>query len=230
MIKERLADIRARVRASAKSVARTPDEIRLIAVSKRQPFELVEQAYRLGLRDFGENTAQGLAQRVHDCDAAGLRGIRWHFVGQLQSNKVRVVAPNSYLIHSLDRLSLAEALSRRSEDHPTNVLLQVNIGQEAQKGGLSFDAIFPFAEEVRRLPGLRIRGLMGIPPFGQDSAPYYRELGTLFGQLSQEMQPDVFTELSMGMSGDFETAIRYGATHVRVGTAIFGERPARSGK
>jgi PLP dependent protein len=228
MIKDRLDDIKARVRASAKSVGRTPDEIRLIAVSKRQPFERLEEAYRLGLRDFGENTAQGLALRVRDCDAAGLRGIRWHFVGQLQSNKVRVVAPNSYLIHSLDRLSLAEALSRRSEEHPANVLLQINIGKEAQKGGVPIDQVFDLAQQVRRLPGIRVRGLMGMPPFGVDSAPYYRSLGTLFGQLSQEMQPEVFTELSMGMSGDFETAIRYGATHVRVGTAIFGERPARS--
>ncbi|MBT6176723.1 MAG: YggS family pyridoxal phosphate-dependent enzyme [Deltaproteobacteria bacterium] len=228
MIKDRLDDIKARVRASAKSVGRTPDEIRLIAVSKRQPFERLEEAYRLGLRDFGENTAQGLAQRVRDCDAAGLRGIRWHFVGQLQSNKVRLVAPNSYLIHSLDRLSLAEALSRRSEEHPTNVLLQINIGKEAQKGGVPIDQIFDLAQQIRKLPGIRVRGLMGMPPFGVDSAPYYRRLGTLFGQLSQEMQPEVFTELSMGMSGDFETAIRYGATHVRVGTAIFGERPARS--
>ncbi|MBT6488873.1 MAG: YggS family pyridoxal phosphate-dependent enzyme [Deltaproteobacteria bacterium] len=228
MIKDRLDDIKARVRASAKSVGRTPDEIRLIAVSKRQPFERLEEAYRLGLRDFGENTAQGLAQRVRDCDAAGLRGIRWHFVGQLQSNKVRLVAPNSYLIHSLDRLSLAEALSRRSEEHPTNVLLQINIGKEAQKGGVPIDQIFDLAQQIRKLPGIRVRGLMGMPPFVVDSAPYYRRLGTLFGQLSQEMQPEVFTELSMGMSGDFETAIRYGATHVRVGTAIFGERPARS--
>jgi hypothetical protein len=228
MIKDRLDDIKERVRASAKSVGRTPDEIRLIAVSKRQPFERLEEAYRLGLRDFGENTAQGLAQRVRDCDAAGLRGIRWHFVGQLQSNKVRLVAPNSYLIHSLDRLSLAEALSRRSEEHPANVLLQINIGKEAQKGGVPTDQVFDLAQQVRKLPGIRVRGLMGMPPFGVDSAPYYRSLGTLFGQLSQEMQPEVFTELSMGMSGDFETAIRYGATHVRVGTAIFGERPARS--
>ena len=228
MIKDRLDDIKTRVRASAKSVGRTPDEIRLIAVSKRQPFERLEEAYRLGLRDFGENTAQGLAQRVRDCDAAGLRGIRWHFVGQLQSNKVRLVAPNSYLIHSLDRLSLAEALSRRSEEHPANVLLQINIGKEAQKGGVPIDQIFDLAQQIRKLPGIRVRGLMGMPPFGVDSAPYYRSLGTLFGQLSQEMQPEVFTELSMGMSGDFETAIRYGATHVRVGTAIFGERPARS--
>lgn len=228
MIKDRLDDIKARVRASAKSVGRTPDEIKLIAVSKRQPFERLEEAYRLGIRDFGENTAQGLAQRVHDCDSAGLRGIRWHFVGRLQSNKVRVVAPNSYLIHSLDRLSLAEALARRTEEHPVNVLLQVNIGKEKQKGGVPVTEVFELAQQVRRLPGIKVRGLMGMPPFGVDSAPFYRELGTLFGQLGQHMQPDVFTELSMGMSGDFETAIRYGATHVRVGTAIFGERPARS--
>jgi pyridoxal phosphate enzyme (YggS family) len=230
MIKERLDKVRDRVRASAKSVGRTPDEIRLIAVSKRQPFELLEEAYRLGVRDFGENTAQGLAQRVHDCESAGLRGIRWHFVGQLQSKKARTVAPNSYLIHSLDRMSLAESLSRRSEEHATNVLLQVNIGQESRKGGVSIHEVFEFANQVRGLPGLKVRGLMGMPPFGTDSAPYYRQLGTLFGQLSQQMEPNVFTELSMGMSGDFETAIRYGATHVRVGTAIFGERPARSGQ
>lgn len=228
MIKERLDEIRDRVRASAKSVGRTPDEIRLIAVSKRQPFELLEEAYRLGMRDFGENTAQGLAQRVHDCDSAGLRGIRWHFVGQLQSKKARIVAPNSYLIHSLDRISLAEALSRRSKERATNILIQVNIGKEQQKGGVPIDELFEFASQVRTLPGLKVRGLMGMPPVGVDCVPYYRQLGTLFGQLSQQMQPDVFTELSMGMSGDFETAIRYGATHVRVGTAIFGERPARS--
>jgi len=227
-IQDRLEDIRARVRASAKSVARTPDEIRLIAVSKRQPFDHIEEVYRLGIRDFGENTAQGLTERVRDCDAAGLRGIRWHFVGQLQRNKVRVVAPSSYRIHSLDRFSLAEALSRRAEEHEVNALIQVNIGKEPQKAGVSADELFDFADKTRSLPGLKVTGLMGMPPVGVDPAPYYRELGRLFGNLSKHMQPEVFTELSMGMSGDFETAIRYGATCVRVGTAIFGERPIRS--
>ena len=227
-VRERIDEIHARVRTAAKSVGRTPDEIKLIAVSKRQPFERLEEAYRLGLRDFGENTAQGLAARVRECDEAGLRGIRWHFVGRLQRNKVRVVAPICHRIHSLDRLALAEAIARRATDHKSDVLIQVNLGQEEQKGGISISDLPDFASELRKMPGLRIRGLMGMPPKGVNPAPHYRELGQLFGSLSKHMQPEVFTELSMGMSGDFETAIRYGATHVRVGTAIFGERPARS--
>ena len=227
-VQERLDSIHERVRSAAKSVGRTPDEIRLIAVSKRQPFERLEEAYRLGLRDFGENTAQGLAARVGECDAAGLRGIRWHFVGRLQRNKVRTVGPICHRIHSLDRLPLAEALARRATEQKSDVLIQVNLGQEEQKGGIAIADLKDFASELRRMPGLRIRGLMGMPPIGIEPAPYYRQLGQLFGGLGKEMQPEVFTELSMGMSGDFETAIRYGATHVRVGTAIFGERPARS--
>ncbi len=227
-VQERIEDIQARVKSAAKSVGRTPDEIRLIAVSKRQPFERLEEAYRLGVRDFGENTAQGLVARVRECDEAGLRGIRWHFVGRLQRNKVRSVGPICHRIHSLDRLPLAEALARRATEQKTNVLIQVNLGQEEQKGGIAIDDLFDFASELRRMPGLRIRGLMGMPPVGVNPAPHYRELGQLFGSLGKHMQPEVFTELSMGMSGDFETAIRYGATYVRVGTAIFGERPARS--
>ena len=108
------------------------------------------------------------------------------------------------------------------------LVFQVNLGQEEQKGGVAISGLLDFAGELRKMPGLRIRGLMGMPPFGINPAPFYRELGQLFGNIGKHMQPEVFTELSMGMSGDFETAIRYGATHVRVGTAIFGERPARS--
>lgn len=224
----RLAHVRERVSRSAQSVGRTVDEVRLIAVSKRQPNEVVEEAYRFGIRDFGENTAQGLQARARYFDSKGLRGARWHFVGSLQRNKVKLVEPLAYRIHSLDRLSLAESLARRAAGRVVEVLLQVNIGREPQKAGVAPEELSKFAHSVRQVPEIRVRGLMGMPPFGVDPSPYYRELGRLFGQLGREMPPDLFTELSMGMSGDFETAIRYGATHIRVGTAIFGERPLRS--
>ena len=143
-IQAELERIRERVRVSAQSVGRTPDEIKIIAVSKRQPFERLEQVYRLGVRDFGENTAQGLLARVREFDEAGLRGVRWHFVGSLQRNKVRVVAPVVYRIHSLDRLELGEALSRRANGKGVDALIQVNLGQEVQKGGVELENIFEF--------------------------------------------------------------------------------------
>ena len=185
-------------------------EVKLVAVSKLQPLSKLQEAVAAGHRVFGENYAQELREK-----ADALPGAEWHFIGALQTNKVKLVAGKVALVHTCDRLSLARELAKRAPGQ--RVLLEVNIGREPQKAGvLPEDS----AALLAQCEGLRVEGLMCIPPASQDPRPHFRALRELGEKLRVK-------ELSMGMSADYEIAIEEGATLVRVGTAIFGARPAK---
>lgn len=193
--------------------------VTVVAVTKNQPLERVIEVYQLGHRDFGENRAQDLAKK-----AAELPGdIRWHFIGPLQTNKVRLVRPLVTLLHSLDRESLALAWLK-GNGLPPPTLVQVNIGDEPQKSGVGEDQVVPLVDTAVEL-GLDVRGLMAIPPIPESpeaSRAYFRRL-RIVGEKVRERHPGA-TELSMGMTDDFTVAIEEGASIIRVGRAIFGPR------
>lgn len=225
---ERLEEVRERLAAAARRSGREPQEVRLVAVSKFHPASAVAAAAACGQRLFGENyVREALAKQAELSDT----NLRWHCIGHIQSNKAGDAAGRFALIHSVDSLKLARALSRRlAPDAVQDVLLQVNIGSEPQKGGVAPEDLFPLAEDVAALPGLRVRGLMCLPPFfddGEAARPFFARLRALRDATQRRLDLEM-PELSMGMSGDFEQAVEEGATLVRVGTKIFGPRPARA--
>ncbi|HEU4894803.1 MAG TPA: YggS family pyridoxal phosphate-dependent enzyme [Acidimicrobiia bacterium] len=212
-------EVMARVHDAATRSGRAAEEITVVAVSKTMSLADIEEVYSLGHRDFGENRAGEMADK-----AASLPDdIRWHFVGSLQSNKVRVVRGVVSLLHSMDRRSLAKAWMK-GQGLPPPVLAQVNVGHEPQKSGLSPDEVAAELTWMEGL-GLEVRGLMAIPPIPlqpEDSRDHFRSLRLL----REELRPahPMLTELSMGMTDDFEVAIEEGASIIRVGRAIFGPR------
>lgn len=221
-IPARLAVVRDRIAAAARGAGREPDHVRLVAVGKFHPLSLIAAAHAAGQDDVGESRAQELDAKLADDPPATLR---WHFVGRLQGNKVKLVAGRVALIHSVDRLRLAEAIASHMDGlgGRQDVLLQVNVTGEAAKGGCSPEQAPALAERIAALPGVRATGLMTIPPLEGDPEAVFARLRALRAQLSQEF-PEL-VELSMGMSADLEAAVANGATIVRVGTAIFGARP-----
>jgi pyridoxal phosphate enzyme (YggS family) len=223
-IHERLHGIRGRIAAAAAAAGRAPAEITLIAVSKKQPAGAIREAYAAGQRDFGENYVQELAEK--QAELADLPEIRWHFIGHLQSRKAREVADGKTWIHGLDSAGAIDKLAARAAERGTTapVMLQVNIGGEASKAGITPGAAADYVERIRGLPSLALQGLMTIPPDDTPTAAraYFRRMRELRDTLTQRF--GIPLGLSMGMSGDFEEAIAEGATWVRVGTAIFGER------
>lgn len=225
-IADNLQQIQQRIAAAAVKAGRDPATVQLVAVSKTRPAALVEEAARCGQLLFGENYVQELAVK-----AAEVREpVVWHFIGSLQSNKVRQIAGLVAMIHSVDRLSLAEEIDRQwaKLGRTCDILIQVNIAGEASKSGAASEEVLALVRAAARLPHLRIKGLMTMPPFFDDpdgARPYFRNLQQLAGEIAARNIPGVaMDELSMGMSGDFEVAIAEGATLVRVGSAIFGER------
>jgi len=225
-IAENIGKVEERMAKAALKAGRDPGAVRLVAVSKTKPAAAVAEAFSCGQLIFGENYVQELVGKQ-----AGLpREISWHFIGNLQSNKVRQIAGLVDMIHSVDRLSLAGEIDRQwgALGKVCDILIQVNISREATKGGTSSEELFGLVREVARLPHLRICGLMTMPPFFDDpegARPYFRKLKELSLELaSAGIQRVEMRELSMGMSGDFEAAIEEGATLVRVGSALFGER------
>ncbi len=220
---ERLASVRARISAACERVSRDPAGVLLVGVSKRQPAERVATALELGVRDLGENYAQHLRQR-RDAFA----GVRWHFIGHLQRNKVRFVVPGCALLHSLDSVRLAEAVAKHATAAGVcqPVLLEVGTG-EASKTGLPPAEVSALARLVQSRPSLRLEGLMGMAPWGGGDEVARRAFGAI-RQLRDRLQDDLgqaLPQLSMGMSGDLEVAVEQGATLVRVGEALFGPRP-----
>jgi pyridoxal phosphate enzyme (YggS family) len=221
-----LNDVQGRISAAARSVGRTPQSVRLVAVSKTRPADDIRQAYRAGQVVFGENYVQELVEK----SAELAEPVEWHFIGHLQSNKVRQIAGLVTLIHSVDRLSLAEEISRQwgKLGLGCDILIQVNISGEASKSGTSQAEALQLVRAVAQLPHLSIRGLMTMPPFFDDPAsarPFFAALRRLAQKVTATGIPGVsMEELSMGMSGDFEAAVQEGATLVRVGTSIFGAR------
>ncbi|MCA1989898.1 MAG: YggS family pyridoxal phosphate-dependent enzyme [Desulfarculus sp.] len=224
-IAQNLAAIRARMDAAARSVGRQPGEVSLVAVSKRNPPQAVATALAAGQVDYGENYVQEAAAKIR---ALG-PGPRWHLIGHLQTNKARQATQLFSVIQTLDSLKLAQALDRQAGElgKRLTVLIQVSLAGEAQKSGLEPAQVPALAQAVAALPHLDLRGLMTMPPFFDDpeaARPYFARLRQLAQTLAPELPPQAMSQLSMGMSGDFEIAIQEGATLVRVGTAIFGAR------
>ncbi|HKX75548.1 MAG TPA: YggS family pyridoxal phosphate-dependent enzyme [Acidimicrobiia bacterium] len=212
----RYREVQQRIERAAHRQGRSPQDVLLVVVGKGRPVEALSALYDLGHRDFGENRAKELAAK-----ADRLPGdISWHFIGPLQTNKVRLVRPVTTLLHSLDRRSLAEAWMK-GPGRPPPALLQINIGREPQKLGIDPDAAAQVVAEFLAL-GVPLTGLMAIPPLGEtpeDSRPYFRRMAEMAGSLRASF-PQV-ASLSMGMTDDFEVAIEEGATVIRLGRAIF---------
>jgi PLP dependent protein len=225
-IQNNLEQIHARIAAACARSGRNSSEVRLVAVSKTKPAEMINEAAAAGQRIFGESYVQDFLDKVDQVTSP----VEWHFIGGLQSNKVKHLRGKPAMIHSIDRLSLAEEINRQwaKLDQTIEVLLQVNLGEEETKSGTTETGVFDLARQVAALPQLRICGLMALPPWLEDPEevrPYFRQLRQLSEQLKELQIPGVeMRELSMGMSHDFEVAVEEGATLVRVGTAIFGAR------
>jgi PLP dependent protein len=231
VLRDNIARVRDRIAAAAARVNRHPGDITLIGVSKTHPAEMIRAAYEEGLRDFGENRVQeweGKRQALTDLSDA-----RWHLIGHLQSNKATRAATIFHSVDSVDDLTLAQRLDRTrhgtdSGQGRLRVLLEVHIAGEAAKSGAEPAELPELAEAVTKCPSLHLNGLMCVPPFLDDAAkvrPYFRKLRELRDQLETQIGQRL-PVLSMGMSHDFEVAIEEGATEVRVGTALFGQRPA----
>ncbi|MCS6988154.1 MAG: YggS family pyridoxal phosphate-dependent enzyme [Chloroherpetonaceae bacterium] len=227
MIADNLKRIKAEIAEACVRAGRAPESVKLIAVSKTKPASDVLKAYEAGQRVFGENYVQELLAKFADATLQNLP-IEWHFVGHLQSNKARYLAEKIAMIHGVDKLSLAEEISKRAKQRNRSIpiLLEVNISNEVTKHGLKPDALFAEAEKIFPLPNIELKGLMTIAsPDREKVKSEFKEMRRLFEKLkSLAPKPDQITELSMGMSGDFDIAIEEGATLLRLGTAIFGER------
>jgi pyridoxal phosphate enzyme (YggS family) len=227
MIAENVARIRERIRKACERSGRNAEDVRLVAVSKTFEASLIGEAVEAGLQDIGENLVQELRQKR---EALNNPGIRWHFVGHLQSNKVKYIADFIHLIHSLDHWSVAEEIDKRGAKlgRVIEALVEVNTSGEKTKFGLHPDATLGFVKSISELRNLKLKGLMTIGPFlpnPEDSRPAFRILRELRHEIEQERIENVeMRELSMGMTNDFEVAIEEGATIIRLGTAIFGPR------
>ena len=227
----RLADVRARVRAAAQKSGRQPDEVRLIAISKTHPASVIKQVCQLGATDFGENRVQEAEGKIVEI---GREKVRWHLVGHLQANKARRAVNLFDVIHSVDTLDLAQRLDRLCVEESREslpVLIQVDLGHEETKSGIEESELTHMVESLGPLTHVKLIGLMTLPPFFDDpeqSRAFFRRLRELRDELNQRGAFGERTgELSMGMTHDFEVAIEEGATMVRIGTAIFGERIPR---
>ena len=223
---ERIGAVRARMARAAASAGRNAQSVTLLAVGKAQPLELLAGAADCGITDFGESYLQEALAKVA---ALQERSLTWHFVGRIQANKTRPIAEHFDWVHAVDRLRVAERLSaqRPPRASPLNLCLQVNVAGEQSKAGVAAEELPALAAAVARLPQVRLRGLMCIPPEETDPArqrAWFAQLRALLEELNAA--GGRLDTLSMGMSGDFEAAILEGATIVRLGTVLFGPRPA----
>ncbi len=223
-IAKNLSEVKTRIADAATRAGRDPGEVILVAVSKVHPASVIREAYAAGQRHFGENYAQELRDKA--AELSDLDGLRWHFIGHLQRNKVKYVAPNAAVMETVDSLRLIDELAKQAARHGRTIgcLVQVNVGGEEQKSGCDPDETADLLEAVERADGLTLDGLMTIPPWdleAEETRKYFRALRELRDKLGG---PARLPHLSMGMSHDFEEAIEEGATFVRVGTAIFGQR------
>ena len=228
-LKERLDAVRARIERAACRVGRDPGAVTLVAASKTVPVERLVEAVACGCRIFGENRIQEALAKIEAMRSEA--GIEWHLIGPLQPNKVKHAVGRFSLLHAVDRLDVAERLDRAARERgiTQRILLEVNVSGETTKHGFSPDDLASVAERMETLTGLRVLGLMTLPPPAErpeDARPHFRRLRELAAQVEALGIPGVsMKELSMGMSGDFDVAIEEGATMVRIGTALFGPRP-----
>jgi pyridoxal phosphate enzyme (YggS family) len=213
------------VAAAAGASGKSANDITLVVVTKNHPPKLVFDLIELGARDFGENRDQEAAPKAQEVLASSPEKMRWHFIGQLQTNKVRSVLDYADFIHSLDRESLLVELQKRTAGRakPLGVFIQVNLTEDPGRGGVRVEDLDAFATKVLESEGLRLEGLMGVGGLDKDPEIEFDRLAKLSTKL-QGIAPEA-KSLSMGMSSDFEVAIGYGATHLRIGTAITGKRP-----
>ena len=226
-VSENISVIRQRIVVAAKRAGRDPDSVRLVAVSKRKPVEMINQAMAAGQSVFGESYIQEAQEKIEQLGRAG----RWHFIGHLQSNKAKIAAELFDCIETVDRMKLARLLDKHLAElgRTMKVLVQVNVGRESQKAGVLPEDAEKLCREIVGLPNLELVGLMTMPPYSsnpEQARSYFRELRLLADDLKvkEVLGQNGPVEISMGMSGDFEVAIEEGATLVRVGTALFGER------
>ncbi len=226
MIQENIRNVEAKLRQACAKSGRNPKEVRLIAVSKTKPVEMLQEAYDYGCRDFGENKVQELVDKYDKMP----KDIRWHMIGHLQRNKVKYIVDKVYLIHSVDSLRLAEEISKEAVKHnvTVSILVEVNVAQEESKFGTTSEEAVSLVEEIAKLPNIIVKGLMTIAPYVDDAEEnrlYFAKLKQIYVDIIHKNIDNVFMEeLSMGMTGDYEVAITEGATYIRVGTGIFGER------
>ncbi len=226
MIKENIEKVSKKVKEAAQRAGRDPRDVVLIAVSKTKPVEMLQEAYDAGARDFGENKVQEIVDKYPQLP----NDIRWHLIGHLQTNKVKYIVDKVAMIHSVDSLKLAQEISRQAVKHDVTVdiLIEVNVAGEESKFGVSPEDTCHLCEEISVLPGMRVRGLMTVAPFVDDpeeNRPVFSALRQLLVDIDGKNIDNVCMDcLSMGMSGDYEVAVEEGATFVRVGTSIFGER------
>jgi pyridoxal phosphate enzyme (YggS family) len=222
-LRTRLADLDARITDAARSAGRDPSQLTRIVVTKFHPLDLIAQLHALGVRDVGESRQQELTAKR--ADGADLADLRWHFVGQAQTKKARMIRAAADAVHSVDRERLADALHAADPDGvPLDVLLQVNLTDDPQRGGVAPAALPRLAEHVASAcPSLRVRGVMAVAPLGEPPAAAFARLAAAADDL-RAVVPDA-DWMSAGMSGDFAEAIAAGATHLRIGTAITGPRP-----
>ena len=229
-IADNVRRVRTRMRQAAERAGRDPMSVRLVAASKTVDAARIRAAIAAGVTVLGENYLQETRQKLGQL---GRSGVEWHLIGPLQRNKVRYVFDLFDMMHSLDRLELAEEINRRAErlGRRLPVLLEVNVGGEASKSGWTPDGLLNDVRQLAALPNIQVRGLMTVPPptpQPTEARPFFRQVRQLRDRLVQAGYDGMtFDELSMGMTADYEVAIEEGATLVRVGTAIFGPRPER---
>lgn len=226
MLKENLANVEKNIEQACKNAGRSRDEVTLIAVSKTKPVEMLQEIYDENIRDFGENKVQELCSKMEQLPS----DIRWHMIGHLQRNKVKYIVGKVELIHSVDTYRIAEEINiqAKKQNVIVPILVEVNIAHEESKFGISAEDAILLVEEISKLENIRIKGLMTIAPYvenPEDNRLYFRKIKQLSVDITNKNIDNVFMEiLSMGMTGDYMVAIEEGATMVRVGTGIFGER------
>ncbi|MCR5602984.1 MAG: YggS family pyridoxal phosphate-dependent enzyme [Lachnospiraceae bacterium] len=225
-IKDNLQSVKNNIAEAIERSGRNPEDVTLIAVSKTKPVSMIQEVYDLGIRDFGENKVQELVDKYDKLP----RDIRWHLIGHLQTNKVKYVIDKAYLIHSVDSVKLAREISKEAVKRSLNVniLIEVNVSGEESKFGVSPDRLIETVEEIAALPGIYIKGLMTVAPYVVDSEQnreFFAQIMKFTVDIMQKNIDNVSMDfISMGMSGDYKVAIEEGATYIRVGTSIFGER------
>ncbi len=226
MIAENIKHVQDNIKKACEKSGRNEKTVRLIAVSKTKPVEMLMEAYQCGCRDFGENKVQELVDKYEKMP----KDIRWHMIGHLQRNKVKYIIDKVYLIHSVDSLRLAEEISKEAvkKGIKVSILVEVNVAMETSKYGATVDEAVLLVQEIAKLPNIIVKGLMTVAPYvenSEDNRKVFAKLYQIYVDIIHKNIDNVFMEeLSMGMTGDYEVAITEGATYIRVGTGIFGER------
>lgn len=226
MLKENIEAVRKNIEKACEKSGRNPKDVLLLPVSKTKPVEMIQELYDLGIRSFGENYVQELCDKVDKLSD----DINWHMIGHLQRNKVKYIVGKVAMIHSVDSIRLAEAISKEAvkKDVTVDILIEVNVGMEENKFGITVESAYEDIKEMAKLPNIAIKGLMTSAPFvenSEDNRKYFRQLKQLSVDINAKNIDNIYMDtLSMGMTNDYVVAVEEGATMVRVGTAIFGAR------